>query len=242
MNAVGPLLLLATGAVTLRLTLSGAYTSYVRVGMSWLLVPAALVLLALGLAGVWRLLRSPVPAHRPGHGGSRKDAHDHGSAPGVALLLLLPLLVAYVVSPPSLGAFSAARSSTALADDGRRFAPLEIGGDGVADLEVAEAVRRARADRGATLTGRPVRFTGFVVPAADGSAGRFLLTRFVIRCCAADGTPAQLDVALPAGTPDLTADAWVEVVATYEAGGDGPPRFSAASARQVQEPDDPYET
>ncbi len=71
-----------------------------------------------------------------------------------------------------------------------------------------------------------------------------LLTRFVIRCCAADGTPAQVRLALPPGSPELAADQWVEVVMSYR-GTDVPdpyaPSFVAESVRTVGAPEDPYE-
>lgn len=97
MRAVGPLLLLLTGVVTVRLAVTGAYTAYVRVGMFWVLVVSGVLLAVLGLAGLWQL-RGPQAdeADDAGH-----DAeHDHAGPPGVAYLLLLPLVVAYVVSRP----------------------------------------------------------------------------------------------------------------------------------------------
>lgn len=121
------------------------------------------------------------------------------------------------------------------------FAPLTVGADGVSDVGLAETVRRTAHDV-ETVQGHPLRVTGFVVP---DEAGHVLLTRFVIRCCAADGTPAQVRLALPPGTPDPPADQWLEVVMSYEGTGapdPSAPGFVAESLRAVEEPDDPYET
>lgn len=248
MRALGPLLVLLTGVVTLRLALTGAYTSYVRVGMLWALVASGALLTYLGLAGLWRLRAQPQDQGDHGHAGD----HGHERAPRVALLLLLPLVVAYVVAPPSLGAYSARLSGgAALAGERTGYAPLPTGEDGVADADLSDTVRRALYDDAATLDGTRVRVVGFVVPTAEPPGGaaaagrpRVLLTRFVIRCCAADGTPAQVDVALPPGAAAPAADQWLEVVMTYA--GDGPreaaPRSTAESARPVPPPADPYET
>ena len=250
--ALGPLLVLLTGVVTLRLALTGAYTAYVRVGMFWVLIASGVLLALLGLSGLWRLRAAADDGHGgdghgdDGHAHAADDGHGHAhsGAPGVAALLLLPLAVAYVVAPPSLGAFSAARSAgSTLPDERTGYAALPVGEDGVADVELAETVRRALYDEAETLAGTRVRTTGFVVP-AEGE-GSVLLTRFVIRCCAADGTPAQIDLDLPPGTPAPPADQWVEVVMTYDGDGataSGPPRFVAESVRPVPVPDDPYET
>ncbi len=245
---LGPLLVLLTGVVTLRLAVTGAYTAYVRVGMFWVLVVAGLLLALLGVCGLWRLRATAGgpddDAHDDAHDDASGHGHAHSGTPGVAFLLLLPLAVAYLVAPPSLGAFSAARSAgSTLPDERTGYAPLPVGDDGVADVELAETVRRALYDEAATLQGTRVRTTGFVVPADE--QGSVLLTRFVIRCCAADGTPAQIDLDLPPGTPALPADQWVEVVMTYDGDGataSGPPRFVAESVRPVGVPDDPYET
>ena len=250
MRALGPLVLLLTGVVTLRLAISGSYTAYVRVGMFWALVSSGALLAALGLLGLWQLRgRRPERAAEDGehHGeDSGEDGghggHAHAGPPGVAYLLLLPLVVAYAVAPPSLGAYSAELSAGSVLPEVRAgFAPLEPGSDGVADVGLAEAVRRTSQDV-STVQDQPLRVTGFVVP---DEPGHVLLTRFVIRCCAADGTPAQVRLALPPGTPELAADQWLEVVMTLEAARgpeDTAPAFVAESVRPVDVPDDPYET
>ena len=250
MRALGPLVLLLTGVVTLRLAVSGSYTAYVRVGMFWALVGSGALLAALGLLGLWQL-RGGRTEHadadadaRAGAADEHEGAHAHAHAgpPGVAYLLLLPLLVAYAVAPPSLGAYSAELSAGSVLPEVRTgFAPLEPGTDGVADVGLAEAVRRTSQDV-TTVRDQPLRVTGFVVP---DQAGEVLLTRFVIRCCAADGTPAQVRLTLPPGTPELPADQWLEVVMTLEAPRgpqDTAPAFVAQSVRPVDAPDDPYET
>jgi uncharacterized repeat protein (TIGR03943 family) len=261
-------LVLLTGVVTLRLAVTGAYTAYVRVGMFWVLVATGALLVLLGVSGLWRLRTPPGPEGDDGeHGTSEhgtgepgisehgtsghgigEHGHSHAGAPAVSLLLLLPLLVAYVVAPASLGAYSAQMSAGATLPEQRSgFAPLEPGADGVVDVRLAETVRRSVHD-GASMQGARLRVVGFVVPSGAGGPGpaqRVLLTRFVIRCCAADGTPAQVDLALPPGGPALAADQWVEVVMTPAddtARAGGVARFTAESVRVVDPPDDPYET
>ncbi len=251
MSVSGGVLLLITGIVTLRLALSGAYTSYVRVGFGPVLVVAAVVLMAIAVALLWRAFQTledrPEPAyaaaaadavvHRHGLGGP--SGHGHSGVPRVAWLLALPLLVAYFVAPPPLGAFAAeqAGESAQFSDSGNEYPPLEIGPDGVADVQISDVVRRSRYDAD-TLKGQPVRMVGFVVPQDHQ---RITLTRFVIACCAADGTPAQIDLALPSDQPAPARDSWIEVVAEYDRAGSDRPRFTLTQLREVAPPNDPYE-
>ncbi len=172
MRAVGPLLLLLTGVVTVRLAVSGAYTAYVRVGMFWVLVVAGALLAVLGLLGLWQLREAADAAVDEARDGAEEGDHGHDHArsgpPGVAYLLLLPLVVAYLVSPPSLGAYSARLSAgSTLPAQRSGFAPLTAGSDGVADVGLAETVRRTAQDV-ETVQGRSLRVTGFVVPDQPG--------------------------------------------------------------------------
>lgn len=223
-----PLLAIATGALLLRLVATGAHTSYVKASTGWLLVTAGVVLL---VAGGSALLPDRSGPHEHGH----DHDHDHDQAlPRAAALLLLPLGLLVLVSPPSLGVFYAQHAGSSTVATGRPGdeAPLAGGPDTPAELSLRAAVRRAEV--GSTLTGRPVGLTGFV--AGTDAEGRALLTRFNVRCCAADATPVRLAVALPG---DVPADGtWLRVVAVWEGSG---AVFRAQSAEPVDEPADPYE-
>jgi uncharacterized repeat protein (TIGR03943 family) len=214
------------------------------------------VLIGISLPLLWRVLRGTDQEEAPVYAAADADAVVHGLEPGseaaaehahgmprVAWLLALPLLVAYLVAPPALGAFAAdqAGGTSRLADAGDGYPPLEVGADGVAEAQISDVVRRSLYDAEGSLDDVPVRLVGFVVPQEDG---RVLLTRFVIACCAADGTPAQVDLELPPGEPIPERDAWVEVVATYESDNPGAPdrpRFTASSITPIATPEDPYE-
>jgi len=67
-----------------------------------------------------------------------------------------------------------------------------------------------------------------------------LLTRFSVRCCAADAIPSQVALALPPGT-EVPEGEWVDVVASWDGPVPGTARLTAQSVSPVPEPDDPYE-
>jgi hypothetical protein len=115
----------------------------------------------------------------------RREAprHDHRAVPGVAALLVLPLVMALGVSPSPLGAFTAGRAGAAVPSplirpDYPSLPPV----DPVA-LQVHDYADRAAWDAGRMLVGRTVTLVGFATP--NGDSGWYL-TRIVITCCAAD--------------------------------------------------------
>ena len=92
-------MLLLVGAIALWLGLSQAALAYVRPGLRPPLAVSGLVLLLLGLAALWRTAEAT-----EGH------AHAHGEhGPRSAWLLLLPVLVLVLVTPPALGSYAASR-------------------------------------------------------------------------------------------------------------------------------------
>src|SRR2546426_809485 len=161
-------ILLALGALALRLGLTDAHLAYIRPAMGPVLALAGAVLVLLG-AGV--LLG---PRHRPGQAPNAvptRDGHDHTGTSGVAWLLVAPILAIAVVVPRPLGAFAANRAAATLPAPTRTdFGPLPAPaapGDPVV-LSLKEFVGRAVYDRGRSLQGTPVRLVGFVTPDTRG--------------------------------------------------------------------------
>jgi uncharacterized repeat protein (TIGR03943 family) len=234
-------ILFALGALALRLGLTDAHLAYIRPAMGPVLALAGAVLVALG--GVV-LLRPPRPVNDggppPGHGG-----HGHTGASRVAWLLVAPILAIAVVVPRPLGAFAANRAAATLppparADLGPLPKPAVPGGP--IDLTLKEFVGRAVYDQGRSLRGNPVRLLGFVAPDARG--GGFLLTRFVISCCAADARPIRVAIRRLA-PPWPVPDTWLEITGTWhpavrDAEDQRPPVLDATQLTSVPAPASPY--
>ena len=72
-------------------------------------------------------------------------------------------------------------------------------------MRVYEFIDRAIWDDSGSLDGVPVRLEGLVVNDPSVPDG-FILTRFLVSCCAADGIPLQVTLH---GTPTLADDTWV---------------------------------
>ncbi len=189
-------ILLALGALALRLGLTDAHLAYIRPSMGPVLAVAGAVLVALG--GVVLL----APGRRAAVDVSTAGGdHDHGGPSRVTWLLVAPILAIAVIVPRPLGAFAANRAAATRpaptrADFGPLPAPAAPGAP--VDLPLTQFVGRAVYDQGRSLRGAPVRLTGFVAP--DRRGGGFLLTRWPRPALAGPRHLGRGDRNLAAGT------------------------------------------
>ena len=225
----------ALGALSLRLGLTDAHLAYIQPAMGPALILAGAVLSMLG--GVV-LLR----AGRGGHVVAHEDGHDHGGLSRVGWLLVLPILAIAVVAPNPLGAFAADRAPTTVPTPTRDFGALPPPTAGAVDIPLTQFVGRAVHDQGRSLRGVPVRLVGFATTDARGNG--FLLTRFVISCCAADARPVRVAIR-GSESPWPAPDTWLEVTGTWRpetrsAEDHRPPILDLTSVRTVPAPANEY--
>ncbi len=94
-------------------------------------------------------------------------------------------------------------------------------------------------------TGQKAKLQGFVVVTPELSEQYFLLTRFVITCCAADVYPVRLPVKLTTGTrSNYKVDSWLEVegqMTTETLAGKRQLVVQANSLKPIPEPKNPYD-
>jgi uncharacterized repeat protein (TIGR03943 family) len=229
-------MLALVGAMALWLGLTDAALAYVRGTLRPSLVASGVVLLV--LAGSALRGREPAP---DGHG------HDHG-APRSGWLLALPVLVLLLAAPPALGSFAAGRQAGSVSAAGGEadgvFPSLPEPVGGAVPLPVSEFVSRALYDKDRTMAGARVRLLGFAAPGNDGG---YLLTRWNLFCCAADGQAYQLEVR--GDRVPRQPDQWLVVEGRWlpQPAHDGiapsgvRPVLQADSVTPVRPPADPYE-
>lgn len=198
------MLVLFIGLLVVRLVVTKGYLSYVREGLFLpLLVSGALIAL-ISLITLWT---APEGALR------RKERHPgHGS--GAGWLLVLPLFALMAIDPAPLGAYAAGFRSAAVTkvDANTDFPPLPPAEGGAVPLPINHFQARALFGEPRQLQGVTVRLTGFVTPDESVTDG-FLLSRFVVGCCAADAVPAQ--VVVHAESAPAPPDTWLEVEGTW---------------------------
>ncbi len=226
------------GGFTVRMVWTGGFGWFVQQRMRYPLLAAGIVLVIFGVYE-WRRSLSE-DARTP-------SSAKSSVAPKVGWLLGLPFVVFISVAPTGLSAAAADRveafSPTA---SNETFAPIDADA-GPVEMRVFEFLDRAIWDDAQSLEDVPVRLEGLVVN--DGSVpDGFLLTRFMVSCCAADGIPLQ--VALH-GTPAFEADSWVIADVVWrppdipyqEVEGEWVVEADAIEVTAVEDaPNDPYES
>jgi len=179
--------MIALGLVMARLLWTGSFGWFIQQRM---MIPLLLATIALLLLGLYE-----------GFTGSREEHDDPESirrsrAPKVGWMMILPLLVLVSVAPTGLGAAAADRveafTPAEPEEDTSRFEALDTSNQPV-PMRVVDYVNRAIWDDEKSIDGVTVRLEGLVVNDPDYPDG-FLLTRFLVSCCAADGIPVQVAV------------------------------------------------
>lgn len=249
------------GGFTLWMGLTPTHLLYVKPSMTRWLILSGAVLVAVGVLvvvlGRLEAQRSATAGHD--HAAVDDETDGDGHPPGhhhatrIGWLLALPLCVAVAVGTNPLGSYAAGRQNS------QRVLP-----PGEFDLEAylragsfagqAPALRNIdyiRAsqdpDQRALLAQHDVKLTGFVTADPDGHGRDFLLTRFMIGCCAADALAVQVEVPVARGAvPD--EETWMEVEGTLDldaspAPGESldPPVLAVTAMHEVDEPDEYYE-
>jgi uncharacterized repeat protein (TIGR03943 family) len=243
---VAALLCALVGITLLRLVWSGVFRRYVRGNMAVWLVIAGVVLVAASAITWWRG-RTATDRQGHDHDGPDHDGHDHDGhehdghahASRIGWLLLVPVLVLFLVAPPGLGSYALGR---ALATSHVRAGAgtfRSLVGPGPVEMLLKEFDERAYDRDGASFAGVPVRVVGFV---GTHDASGFVVARFQIACCAADGV-ADFARIVGFGGVVPARDTWVEVTGVFEpgAGPQQPPHLRPSSVVPVAVPGDPYE-
>ena len=204
------------------LEVSGRWALYLGARTKWV-VPAGAVVLTVAAIGRTLTLRSP-----------KADPIGRAQAWGLAVVLL-PVISVVALPPATLGSFSASRRSVSA---GFVSGSGEITGE-ISLVEVAgslwsEEARQALIER----AGSRVEFTGIVTRRDGTPADEFVLTRFIVSCCAADALSVQVRVVnAPPGR--FEEDEWVRVTGSiYPLGTEVV--VDASRVQAIPRPEQPY--
>lgn len=155
-------------------------------------------------------------------------------------VVVLPVVILLAMPPATLGTYAAGRRSGFVGSGVSASAgSLDTGAISLIDVAAAQssAAGRAALQRRA---GEEVTFEGLVTTAADAGPGEFNLTRFIITCCVADATIAQVRV-VDAPPGQLDDNTWVRVTGTLYPLGDDI-LVDAATVDPIPPPEHPYLT
>ena len=225
--------LLLIGVSLVMITVTGAYTRYVKTALLPWLAAAAALLVVLALAAMIRdIQRGPQHHH---------DGHAHRG--GIVWLLVVPIVLLIFVVPPALSPRAAAPVAVAASGVAiqRPFPALPAGR--APTVTLPEVLMRIATDSTDGLTGRLITVTGFTMKDAD----HVDLAKIVIVCCAADAQLARLSLAGPAAraAAALPDNTWVSVEGTvppgqHYSGTSSIPTLEASSVVRIEPPANTY--
>ena len=169
---------------------------------------------------------------------ARPEPLDRRTAWGLGAIAF-PVLLVLALPPATLGAYSAGKRATFAGSAIGATARDVTGSLDFVDIGAAQsfpdAMRQLQARAGETIT-----LEGFVTREASAPPDEIVLTRYVVTCCVADATIAQVRVVgMPPG--NYADDEWLRVTgAVYPVGREV--LVAADTAEPVPVPSDPYLT
>ncbi len=223
----GALVLAAWAGLFWFLWISGREAFYLSTRTDWI-VPIASVLLTAATVG--RLASARVVAPKPL---AARELWIMG-------LMVVPVVLVLFAPVTTLGTFSAGKRA-GFSGAGFAASAGDIGSGELTLIDVAAAETSPEGERAlAKRAGETVSFLGFVSIRDDTPADEFLLARYVVTCCVADATIAEVRVVNV--TPgQFTNEDWVQVNGTiFPIGREV--IVDASDIAQVERPDHPYLT
>ena len=256
----------------LRLSLTDDYLLYVKSSMRPWLIISGLLLAVLAAVDVFGLLAGGEDDHDHGHDHDHDhEGHRHTYLPWIMVIPFVVVfavgpapLGAYMAQrqPTTERAVAAADFDEPVVNDGAAgIVPDQAGDagqsgsgsspsdgvlpppvDGAVELNHLDFLGLAAYDDQRRMEDVLVRLEGFVSPDPDGPGDTFLLTRFMLSCCAADGFPVSIQ--MHGVDPIPPTDTWLEVEGYWiPHTGDTPPpidAFDVVTAEEVPVPENPY--
>jgi len=233
-------ILILTAIFLLQKILSGNLDWYIHQRFMPLTVLSVIVLLVIGVI-VFRSGRSA--GHHEHHDHDDEHHHKHHISRWGLVMALLPLLVGVLIPPKPL-------TSDAITGKGFSSAAPVASGDSVVQFGQASDERNildwhrlfSSPDALGAVLGQSANVIGFVYHDPRLKEGQFLVSRFTVICCAADGFAIGMVVNWPESA-SLPADQWIKVkgvVQSIQLGDQKWPLIEATSVEPIQIPDQPY--
>jgi uncharacterized repeat protein (TIGR03943 family) len=239
MKSARALLLILLGLFLYSRLAGGTLVYYINERFAWLTLLAVIGLLVVGVGYGRAAQRDTQVAHE--HEGDHDD-HHHAAPSAVGLALVaLPIALGLLVPPEPLGTAALAGREVRASDLAAVAADRPDAPQGERNI-LDWLVAFNREPDPEAFAGEEARVIGFVYRAPGLPADAFLVSRFMLSCCAADATPIGLVVRWPdVGT--LADDQWVEVSGRFEPGeldGQTVNLLVAAQVTRVEPPAQPY--
>jgi uncharacterized repeat protein (TIGR03943 family) len=224
-------ILIALSLFLLQATLRGQLGLYIHQRFQFLTYLAIAGLFLIGLVALFASF------HRPSSPG-----HYHNPSAFELALLSLPVLIGLLIPVKPLGAAAIESKgiNTALGNQPGETIAFEPAAD---ERNILDWNRIFNSEQDLSpYLGENAKVTGFIYHDPRLPKGQFLVSRFILVCCAADAFAIGMVVSWP-DAADLVQDAWVKVsgpVQTTEIDGQRLPLIQAEKVEGVEKPDNFY--
>ena len=138
---------------------------------------------------------------------------------GVSLAVVSALVLGALILPPATLSSATAENRSSNEVDalgGANIPEGDVGAEIFATLTVRDwASLLSQNQNPSFYRGKPVSTVG-IVTASESADDVFLLTRFVVTCCAVDAQPVSIPVYLPGWQQDVAVDSWVRIEGGFQ--------------------------
>lgn len=231
------LALIALGLFLYSRIYNGTLLYYISDRFAWLTLFAAIGFIIVGASYRYRATQT----HQHGHAD-----HQHGNLGwGALLLVALPVVLGLLIPPKPLGAAAMSNREISVGSVNSATAPktTQIISRPSTEKNVLDWLIDFRlAQDPAAFADQEAKVIGFVYRDERFGTEQFMVSRFVLSCCAADAAPLGLVVNWPE-TNNLSSDQWVEVSGRLQPGefdGEPMPILIAEKVTPTDVPDQPY--
>jgi uncharacterized repeat protein (TIGR03943 family) len=231
--------LVAMGLFLYSRFMSGKLLFYINERFVWLTLLAALGCILVGMSYRYR------PAHSHNHDHDHGDHHHGKLSWGGLSLIVLPIILGLLVPPKPLGAAAMVNRDVSIESLTSAAAP-----------EVSSVLAKPKREKNIldwliefrsssdidAFTDQQAKLVGFVYRDDRFAEDQFMVSRFVLSCCAADAAPLGIMVHSPESA-GLADDQWVEVKGHFEIGqfsGEELPILMAETITPTDIPAQPY--
>jgi putative membrane protein len=222
---------------------NGTLFYYISERFAWLTLLAAIGFIIVGASYRYRAAQADPHEHDHPHDHA---GHQHGNLSwGGLLLVALPVILGLVVPPKPLGAAAMSNREISVGSVSSATAPKtsQLISRPASEKNVLDWLIDFRLSQDpAAFASQEAKVIGFVYRDERFGGNQFMVSRFVVSCCAADAAPLGLVVHWPKTTA-LTSDQWVEVSGRFQAGefdGEPMPILIADNVAPTEIPDQPY--
>ena len=232
--------ILAWGITLLKLWLAGQLYLLVHPNYIPLTVIGGIILTIVGIAEAWR-----VSKRRQGY--TNNQQHVTLIKPSLSSsLLLIVAIIALLINPrPFTSEKAIHRGVIDNIADARTIPQSFRASNRPEERTLVEWVRTISAyPEPDAYKGQKVKLTGFVVHAPDQPDNMFLITRFVITCCAADVYPVSLPVKIAESRANYPPDKWLQIEGQADVdinNGNRQVVIVASNITAIAEPKNPYD-